>query len=253
MSEEIDEREPDPLYDPDQPQLDRRHQFQLMHLLWAITGVAFFCAVAAPLIRAIEPGQHFMFLGLFVMQLLVTGAMVGYNSVRRLQVIRFAGKRFGVGYPGTIPGRHGPKILASVTLLVIALVQLVIAVLVTISLQEGAPPVAFVFFFQLAIFFGSSITQLMWGRSPGATEFFEKAIVRGGVHMIQWYDVTVRPSRYEEDRVVVIVRGNEAMGTRTFSLQVTPPLRDYLLERFPEGESPKLNQISTAIGVSRES
>ena len=254
--------ERDPLIAEDQsPPLDQRHQFQLIHLLWVMTAVAFFCALAAPLIRAIEPGQHLTFLGLFVVQLAITGATVGYYSVRRVQVIRSIGKRIGIGYPGTIPGKHWPKIISGVTLLAFALFQLTLSVVLTVAMPKEAAPIALApFYAQLAFFTGSTLTQLFWGRSLGATEFFEKGIVHGAFQLIQWETVTVRKSQFMEDRIVITVKPEliyidgmpTQMATWTTSLQVPDDLRDYLVQRYPEGPKPKLKQISTAIGYSPE-
>ncbi|WP_105350563.1 hypothetical protein [Blastopirellula marina] len=221
--------------------------------------MAFFCALAAPLMRAIEPGRHLTFLGLFVMQLAITGATVGFYSVRRVQVIRSIGKRIGIGYPGTIPGKHWPKIVSGVTLLAFALFQLTLAVVMTVAIPNEAAPIALApVYGQLAFFTGSTLTQLFWGRSLGATEFFEKGIVRGAFQMIHWEDITVRKSQFMEDRIVIMIKPYSIVspgmphlnGNWTTSLQVPDDLRDYLLERYPEGPRPQLNQISTAIGYS---
>lgn len=224
-----------------------------------MTAVAFFCALAAPLMRAIEPGRHLTFLGLFVMQLAITGATVGFYSVRRVQVIRSIGKRIGIGYPGTIPGKHFPKIVSGVTLLAFALFQLTLAVVMTVAMPGEAAPIALApIYGQLAFFTGSTLTQLFWGRSLGATEFFEKGIVRGAFQMIHWEDITVRKSQFMEDRIVIMIKPYSIVspgrphlnGNWTTSLQVPDDLRDYLLKRYPEGPRPQLNQISTAIGYS---
>ncbi len=226
-----------------------------------MTAIAFFCALAAPLMRVIEPGRHLTFLGLFVMQLVITGATVGYYSVRRVQVIKYIGKRIGVGYPGAIPGKHWPIIVSGVSLLMFALLQLTLAVVMTLAMPgDGAPIALAPIYGQLAFFTGSTLTQLFWGRSLGATEFFEKGIVRGAFQMIQWEDITVRKSQFMEDRIVITIKPHTIVyqgtphltGAWTTSLQVPDDLRDYLLERYPEGPRPQLNPVSTAIGYSQE-
>lgn len=252
--------ESDPLFTDDTLESrDSRYQFQLLHLLWVMTAIAFFCALAAPLIRAIEPGRHLVFLGMFVMQVAITGATIGYYSVRRVEIIKYLGKRIGIGYPGAIPGKHWPKIVSGTTLLAFALLQLTVAVLVTFSISGEAAPIAMApFYGQLAFFSGSTVTQLFWGRSLGATEFFEKGIVRGAFQMIHWNDITIRKSQFSEDRIVMMIKPHtilskgspQIVGAWTTSLQVPHELREFLLGRFPEGPRPQLNQVSTAIGYS---
>lgn len=237
----------EPLNEPELEDVDEKpRQFGLIHLMGLMSGLAFLCALAAPLYRMMEPGKQLQFLIAMVMQLIIASATALFFSYRRSETLKQAGKRIGIGYPGKLPGKYGPMIIGSLGLLAFALVQLGIALFVTSAPDASTQPLFLVQQVQLSFFAGTAMMQLVWGRSPGTTEFFENGVVIGSFSLISWEKITLRPSQFDESRIVMVRRekmqSNHQVFSHTSTLLVLEPTRSHLLARY--GEAAKANEKS---------
>lgn len=229
----------DPLGEVELKDVDEKpQQFRLIHLMALMSGVAFVCALAAPLYRLMEPGRQTQFVIAMVAQLLIAAGTAVFYSYRRAAVLKLTGKQIGIGYSGKLPGKYGPMILSSFGLLTFAMIQLGIAVVVVTAPADGMHAMYFVQQIQLSFFAGSSLMQIVWGRSPGTTEFFENGAVIGIFYFVPWDHITLRPSQFDENRIVMVNHSKQQSSNQVFSftstLVVMEPTRSQLLARYGE-------------------
>ncbi|GAA4424545.1 hypothetical protein [Bremerella cremea] len=226
-------------------------QFGLSHIMGLLTGLAFLFALAAPFLRTYKQNELLIFVAIVTIQTGVMGITVFYFMIRRKSLVQRSGKRIGIGYPGTIPGKHTPALISSLALLMIGLAQLCLAILFTSMPLATGIPFYLVQQIQLGSFAGAFLMQLSWGRPIGTVEFFENGAVQSSFHMIPWQDVVLRPSAFQEDRVVMVYKVRTQLKTIdakglphfhgqitkfTSTLQILEPIRSYLLDHY--GEKP---------------
>ncbi len=219
----------------EQPE-ERPQQFRLIHLMTLMSGLAFFSAMAAPLYRAMDTGRQFQFILELLLQLLIAGGTAFFFSYRRSQLLKKSGQPIGIGYPGNVPGKYGPIILSSVAILCLAAIQLAMAWFLTMSSDSSTRPMFLIQQVQLSFFAGAMMMQLVWGRSIGTTEFFENGVAAGSFELVPWERITLRPSQFDENRIVMVNQGvarpNYRVGAITTTLLVLEPTRSMLLSRY---------------------
>ena len=99
--------------------------------------------------------------------------------------------------------------------------------LVMVSITNG---ILFLYQLQLGCVTGVALARFLWRVYPNSIEFFEGGVSQGGVTLIPWAQVEVRPSQYFADRLVVVLR--PAVGSvvaDTKMAQVSDALREQLL------------------------
>ncbi|MBI1247405.1 hypothetical protein GC197_06105 [bacterium] len=241
-------------YFPMEEVKERTIQFNIVHIMAAMTGIAFLLALLAPAFRMLGSQHQWTFLFFFTVQLAILALTVLIFSFRRKLLIKAMGDRIGIGYPGSIPGKYGPIVLSTLSVVMISVAQL--AFTLVFSLSPAALetlPFLIVQQVQLPIFAGAIGMNMFWGRTPGVTEFFEKGVLIGSFHKIPWGRVVLRPSKFSPDRIVMVYivvdestyfeAANRIPIKYTKTLQVLEPTRSYLLDRY--GETPEADDSVT--------
>lgn len=229
----------EPTSSPTLETLDERpRQFGLSHLMIGVTVAAVLCAILAPLLQVMTPGNRVMVLLMFLLQGTLIGGSYYFLSSQREHLLRDAGRRIGVGYNGQIPGKRWPVVLPLFVMGVFAVGQLALAIWAAMMSTETLSWTNVIQQAQMGVFGGVFLSHLRRGGSPWATEFFENGVMVAGTGFTPWERIQLRPSQLADDRLVMISRGEQKhFGGTTATILVDRALREYLLAHYGRSDN----------------
>jgi hypothetical protein len=199
-------------------------QFGLIDLFALLTLAALVSAMAAPLVRHAQTLNREVLLLVIGFQVLVAAGAVIFAAGHRRGLLAIAGRRIAIVYSGQLNWRHWPLVKSMITMTALAAAQLGMALLLAFFATDSKQSpniVVWLYYIQLACVTGYAFSRFLWRVYPNAIEFFEGGISADAVTLVPWEWAEVRPSRFHQDPVVVVVRpmpGSAGGITRTAQL-----------------------------------
>lgn len=200
-------------------------QFSLSDMFAMVTLAALMFAMAAPLLREMQPESTPRLLAVAGVQLLIVAGAILLATSKRRKLLERSGRRIGVAYCGEARWRHWPLAKSWLAMIALAAIQLFLALMYATDPDDHL--LSFLMFrLQLGCFAGFAFSRYLWRAYPSMLEFFDNGVSIGGITFFPWAQVDVRDSRLFDDRIVVVLRpAPHSVAADTRVAQVSAVLR----------------------------
>lgn len=222
----------------------RAGQFALLDVFAMVTLASILLGMAVPFLHGRTTSERLTFLLIFLVQLSVTAGVAAKTIATRTTLLADAGGPLGLAFVSEVRWRSWPIFLNCAALLMLAIFQVGMALVISRFLQfewnvpgRTTPTLLPAFvqlsiqFIQIPIILGKVSARFVQGAYPMLMEFFDHGIVFQEQYF-PWPQVSVRPSQFFSDRIVVVVkeRVEDRFGV-LHTVAVSESLRQQVMQR----------------------
>ena len=209
----------------------RTQQFGILDLFAWMTVASMLVALAAPLLRQMEPQQRFRAYVAVGLQIVIVLGVVYYANWKRRATISELGACYGTVYFGTLTWRHWPVFKSCFLMVFFAVAQLAVSLGFVLRRPDSpatlGPALQYI---QLAFFSGYAFARFSWRVYPGAAEIFDGGVVRTGFQHVPWERIQVRDSSMLPGRFVFVLQPQpNQVGGETQTCIIDQQLREEVL------------------------